>query len=106
MRAAAAWTWKAVSGMRTFGLSGLMGACSGCASKRVGRFIIFGVGTVFASLQLATQYGYVTVHWSKVERDLHIDADCVASGSNKHVAKASDQPTVRRDLHCVLSVGI
>jgi uncharacterized membrane protein (DUF4010 family) len=43
--------------MRTFGLSGLMGACSGCASKRAGRFIIFGVRTVFASesLQPATQ---------------------------------------------------
>ena len=53
--------------MRTFGLSGLMGACSGCASKRAGRFIIFGVRTVFASLQPATQYGYVTVHWSNLK---------------------------------------
>ncbi len=51
----------------------------------------------------------------EIERDLHIDADCVASESNEYVAKElcrnasdSDQPTstVRRDLHCVLSVSI
>ena len=79
-----------VESMRTFGVSGLMGACSGYALKRVGRVIIFSIGAVFASLQLATQYGYLTVNWNKVERDLHIDADCVASGSNTYLAKAAE----------------
>jgi uncharacterized membrane protein (Fun14 family) len=79
-----------VESMRTFGVSGLMGACSGYALKRVGRVSIFSIGAVFASLQLATQYGYLTVNWNKVERDLHIDANCVANGSNTYLAKAAE----------------
>ena len=79
-----------VESMRTFGVSGLMGACSGYALKRVGRVGIFSIGAIFASLQLATQYGYLTVNWNKVERDLHIDANCVANGSNTYLAKAAE----------------
>ncbi len=49
----------------------------------------------------------------EIERDLHIDADCVASESNEYVAKVSEvlqtnlpSRSVGTFKCCVLSVGI
>ncbi len=79
-----------VESMRTLGVSGLMGACSGYALKRVGRVGIFSIGAVFASLQLATQYGYLTVNCNKVSHDSGVTVLRVA-GSRYREHPASTQ---------------
>ena len=46
------------------------GACTGFALKKVAKAAAFTFGAVFMGFQLASQTGYVTVNWPKVEGDL------------------------------------
>ena len=52
----------------TFGL--IMGGCAGYASKKVTKIAAGFIGVTFIGLQILQHNGYITVDWSKVERDV------------------------------------
>ena len=55
---------------QTISLGGLMGACSGFALKKVGKFAAGLFGALFCFQQALAYQGYVTMNWSKIEKDL------------------------------------
>ena len=52
------------------GVSGVLGFCSGKACHVVGDAAAFGLGAAFVFVSLLSRAGYVTINYSKVERDL------------------------------------
>ncbi|CAK9043619.1 unnamed protein product [Durusdinium trenchii] len=55
---------------QTVSVGGLMGVCSGFALKKVGKLAAGLFGGLFCLQQALAYQGYVTVNWSKVEKDL------------------------------------
>ena len=52
------------------GVSGALGFCSGKACRVLGDAAAFGLGAAFVFVSLLSRAGYVTINYSKVERDL------------------------------------
>eukprot|EP00871_Galdieria_phlegrea_P002923 jgi/Galph1/3631/GphlegSOOS_G2279.1 len=48
----------------------LLGIATGYSLKRIGRFVLFLIGTEVVILQLMAYKEWVTVHWNKIGRDL------------------------------------
>ena len=67
------------------------GFCSGYLLKKVGRVAVVSVGVVFVMFQSAAQAGYLTVNWSKIEKDFNSfvgNVDVIKEGGNEGAAVA------------------
>ena len=53
----------------------LFGVCTGVAVKRLTRDAAYGVGVGFICLQALSHYGYISIHWGKVGKDIEKAAD-------------------------------
>lgn len=69
---------KPLGGGVTFG--GAMGYTSGLMCKKVGRALAIGVGGIYAMFQVAATYGYITVNWPKVQKDVMAMVDTNGDG--------------------------
>ena len=55
---------------KDFGLSSLFGAAVGVASKRLAKDALYGAGLAIMLLQSLSYLGYISVDWSRVEKDI------------------------------------
>lgn len=84
------------------GAGGLLGFATGFAAKRVGKVLLFGVGSVFALQQQLSSAGWVEVKYDVVEADMerYLDQD----GDGK--LTASDLDAMQRRAVLFLSAGL
>lgn len=62
------------------GLSGVMGICTGVALKRATREVAATIGVAFAGLQVLSYLGYITIDYSRVQKDATKLADVNGDG--------------------------
>ncbi|EGC30739.1 hypothetical protein DICPUDRAFT_92918 [Dictyostelium purpureum] len=55
---------QAVAGLTSLG--GTLGYCAGLATKKIGTFVLFIVGSIFIAIQILSYKGYLNVNWDKV----------------------------------------
>lgn len=53
-----------------FGVSGLLGVCSGLAIKRISQGVAITVGVIFTGLQFLSHMGYISIDFEKIQNDL------------------------------------
>jgi len=71
-------TMKPLTGGLTFG--GASGLAAGYACKKIGKAVAVGVGSIYCLFQVAASYGYVTINWKKVEKDVMTALDTNGDG--------------------------
>mmetsp|Transcript_17067 Transcript_17067/g.21267 ORF Transcript_17067/g.21267 Transcript_17067/m.21267 type:complete len:154 (+) Transcript_17067:96-557(+) len=81
------------------GLGGVVGYCSGCAAKTIGKAIALLSGVVFIGVQSAVYTGYVDVDWDKVKEDVIEEIDTDGDGE----ITTSDFLTYWRKLKKILT---
>ncbi|KAF2075145.1 hypothetical protein CYY_003535 [Polysphondylium violaceum] len=52
-------------------LSGVLGYSSGFATRKIGMFVIFVVGSIFTLIQVLSYYNYLTIHWERIFREVN-----------------------------------
>jgi len=52
-------------------LSGVLGYSSGFATRKIGMFVIFVMGTIFTLIQVLSYYNYLTIHWDRIFREVN-----------------------------------
>jgi len=52
------------------GTGGAAGFCAGYACKKIGKAVAVVFGGLFLGFQAASQQGYLTVNWKKIEKDV------------------------------------
>lgn len=65
---------------KEFGISGIMGAAVGVAAKRLTSDALYGAGIAFAGLQCLSYLGFITIHWTAIQRALEDTADVNKDG--------------------------
>lgn len=71
-------TMQPLAGGLTFG--GASGLAAGVACKKIGKAVAVGVGGLYCLFQVAASYGYITVNWKKVEKDVMTAIDTNGDG--------------------------
>ncbi len=49
-------------------LGGILGFCTGFAIRKVGRGLIFVLGSIFVLIQLLAYFEFITVNWTRVQQ--------------------------------------
>lgn len=65
---------------KEFGVSGIMGAAVGVATKRLTSDALYGAGLAFAGLQCLSYVGFITIHWNAAQKFLEEKADLNKDG--------------------------
>ena len=60
------------------GFGGIVGYCSGAATKTVGKAIAVLAGLAFIAIQSAAYSGYIAVDWNKIKDDAVAKVDTVS----------------------------